>query len=387
MQREVDIAIVGAGPVGAALALLLKASGFSGLLLEARAGAATDGRTLALSHGSRLVLEACNGWPGESATTPIDSIHVSQRGAFGRTVLTAAESEVPALGYVIPYAALQASMDAQLATAPWPVVRSAVVNDIALDPANIRIGFQHEGAQESINARLLVLADGGANVSKIPGIEMEEKDYGQTALVGQVETDLGHQGVAWERFTPEGPAALLPKGAANKGLYSLVWTSDPETVKELLALDDASFLKRLSLHLGERAGRFLSIGKRASFPLRLRVATPRIAERVAVIGAAAQTLHPVAGQGFNMGLRDAADLARVLQTQGAADPGAQAVLSHFAQARAQDTRMGVRFTDTLVGLFSTANPAITLGRGLGLAALDLLPPVRRALARRMIYGA
>jgi 2-octaprenyl-6-methoxyphenol hydroxylase len=297
MTPTVDIAIVGAGPVGAALALLLKDSGFSGQLLEARASAATDGRTLALSHGSRLILEDCAGWPGDAATTPIERIHVSQRGAFGRTVLTAAESGVPALGYVIPYAALQAAMDARLAEAPWPVTRGAAVNDISLDEANIRIGYLRDGAQEALTARLLVLADGGANLSRIPGIRMEERDYGQTALVGQVETDVGHQGVAWERFTPEGPAALLPKGPSTGGRYSLVWTSDPETVQALLALDDSSFLERLTQHFGERAGRFLSIGRRASFPLRLRVAQPRMAPRVAVIGAAAQTLHPVAGQG------------------------------------------------------------------------------------------
>lgn len=380
-----DVAIVGAGPVGAALALLLAESGRSVRLLEARAGAATDGRTLALSHGSRLILESCAAWPDAEATTPITHIHVSHKGAFGRSVLSAEECGLPALGYVIPYAVLQAMMDERLAGAGIDVTRGAKVDDISASDANIRIGYKHEGADELAEARLLVLADGGANLNRVPGLTLTERDYGQTALVGAVELDQPHQGMAWERFTPEGPAALLPKGPANQGHYSLVWTTTPDAVAALLALDGPAFLAQLTRHFGERAGRFISVGKRASFPLRLRVATPRIAERIAVVGAAAQTLHPVAGQGFNMGLRDAADLARRVIGAGE-DVGAAEVLSAFAEARQADTQLGVRFTDSLVDIFSTDHPILTAGRGLGLAALDLLPPLRRALARRMVYG-
>ncbi len=381
-----DIAIVGAGPVGAALALLLADSGFSVQMLEARAGAATDGRTLALSHGSRLVLESCGAWPAATASTPITHIHVSHKGAFGRSVLSAEECDVPALGYVIPYAALQSAMDDRLAAAGVQVMRGARVNDIAASDANIRIGHDVGGIAHHVDALLLVLADGGANLARVPGIQLEEKDYGQTALVAAVTLDQPHQGMAWERFTPDGPAALLPKGAANEGHYSLVWTTSPDAVSALLALDDSQFLVQLTAHFGERAGRFLGVAKRASFPLRLRVAAPRVATRVAVIGAAAQTLHPVAGQGFNMGLRDADDLARLLGRADISDPGSDVVLRTFSDQRQHDTRMGVRFTDSLVGLFSTAQPILTMGRGLGLAALDVLPPLRRALARRMLYG-
>jgi 2-octaprenyl-6-methoxyphenol hydroxylase len=381
----VDVAIVGAGPVGAALALLLASSGRTVRVLEARAGAATDGRTLALSHGSRLILESCDAWPAADATTPITHIHVSHKGAFGRSVLSADECGVPALGYVIPYATLQAIMDARLEAAGIEVTRGAKVDDISIGGANIRTGFNLADVKAEVDARLLILADGGANLNRVPGITLTERDYGQTALVGAVELDQPHHGVAWERFTPDGPAALLPKGPAQKGNYSLVWTTTPEEVAALLALDAPDFLTRLTQHFGERAGRFISVGKRASFPLRLRVATPRVAERVAVVGAAAQTLHPVAGQGFNMGLRDAADLARLVIGAGE-DVGAKELLSSFAAARQADTRLGVRFTDSLVDLFSTDHPVLTAGRGLGLAALDLLPPLRRALARRMVYG-
>ncbi|MDX2219400.1 MAG: FAD-dependent oxidoreductase [Burkholderiales bacterium] len=386
-MSTVDICIVGAGPVGAALALLLADSGRSVHMLEAREGAATDGRTLALSHGSRLILESCAAWPAPESTTPIRQIHISHKGAFGRSVLSAEECDVPALGYVIAYAALQQVMDERLDAAGIAVTRGARVSNIEADAsgANIRIGYDRFGDTEALQARLLVLADGGANLSRVPGITLEERDYGQTALVGAVELDQPHDGVAWERFTPDGPAALLPKGSPRAGHYSLVWTTTPERVAALLQLEAAEFLSQLTDHFGERAGRFIGVGRRASFPLRLRVATPRVAPRIAVIGAAAQTLHPVAGQGFNMGLRDAADLARLLG-HGQADVGATALLTSFANARQADTRLGVRFTDSLVDLFSTDHPLLTAGRGMGLAALDLLPPVRRALARRMIYG-
>lgn len=386
-MAAVDIGIVGAGPVGAALALLLAGSGRSVHMLEARAGSATDGRTLALSHGSRLILESCAAWPGADATTPISRIHISHKGAFGRSVLSADECAVPALGYVIPYAVLQQVMDERLQAAGIVVTRGARVDTIESDTdlANIRVGYTQSDSAGSLQTKLLVLADGGANLSRVPGITLEERDYGQTALVGAVELDQPHEGMAWERFTPEGPAALLPKGSPRQGHYSLVWTTSPAQVDALLQLDDATFLARLTVHFGERAGRFIGVGRRASFPLRLRVATPRVAPRIAVIGAAAQTLHPVAGQGFNMGLRDAADLARALG--GAAeDAGAADVLSEFARRRQTDTRLGVRFTDTLVDLFSTDHPILTAGRGAGLAALDLVPPLRKALARRMIYG-
>jgi len=382
-----DVLIVGAGPVGAALALLLKDSGLDVHLLEAREGAAKDGRTLALSHGTRLILEQCGAWPGEAATTPITGIHISHKGAFGRSVLTAAESEVPALGYVIPYAVLQAAMDAQLEAAGIPVSRGAKVDGITADTANIRVSHEQNEKKIEVAARLLVLADGGANLARVPGITLTEKDYGQTALVGAVTLDAPHGGMAYERFTPEGPAALLPKGDAKQGEYSLVWTATPDKVTALLQLDDAAFLAALMSHFGGRAGRFVAVGKRASFPLRLRVATPRVAQRVAVIGAAAQTLHPVAGQGFNMGVRDAADLARLLGGAACADAGAPEVLARFAALRESDTKMGVRFTDSLVSLFSTDHPVLRAGRGAGLALLDLLPPARKLLARRMLYGA
>jgi 2-octaprenyl-6-methoxyphenol hydroxylase len=379
----VDVLIVGAGPVGAALALLLQESGRSVGLLEARAGAAQDQRTLALSHGSRLILERAGAWTSRLPVTPISAIHVSHKGAFGRALLSARDADVPALGYVLGYAGLQRALDECMEAIGVSVTRGARVTDIAASNAAVSVAYELNGQPQHIDAALLVLADGGANVAKIPGIEIVEKDYGQTALVGAVTTDKPHGGIAYERFTPVGPAALLPK----EDYFSLVWTASPEEVTRLLALDDAAFLAELNDHVGQRAGRFLTVGRRASFPLKLRHAKPRVAQRVAVIGAAAQALHPVAGQGFNLGVRDAADLSRLLIDAGAGDAGETSLLQRFAALRRDDAQMGIRFTDALVGLFSTDHPLLTAGRGVGLAMLDVLPRARRLLAEKMIYGA
>ena len=382
-MASVDILIVGAGPVGATLALQLQESRRSVALLEARAGEATDARTLALSHGSRLILEQAGAWNDTLAATPITAIHVSHRGAFGRTLLSSRDAGVPALGYVLSYSNLQMALDRGIEAAGFSIYRGATVTAITCGIEGAQIAFDLESATHSISARLVVLADGGANVGKIPGIQIVEKDYCRSALVGAVTTDKPHAGIAYERFTPIGPAALLPK----ENFFSLVWTAAPETVQRLLSLDDAAFLAELNEHFGRRAGKFLSIGRRASFPLKLRYANPRIAPRVAVIGAAAQALHPVAGQGFNLGVRDAADLADILKRHESEDAGSASLLQRFASARQADARMGIVFTDALVRTFSTDNPLLRLGRGLGLAILDITPAARRVLVEKMTFGA
>jgi 2-octaprenyl-6-methoxyphenol hydroxylase len=379
----VDVLIIGAGPVGAALALLLQGSGRSVALLEARAGAATDARTLALSYGSRLILEDAGVWNDSLGATPIEAIHVSHRGAFGRTLLSCRDANVPALGYVLSYASLQQALDRRIEAAGISVHRGARVDGIVPGADEARVSYDLNSASHSMAASLVVLADGGANAGKIPGVRIVEKDYGQTALVGRVTTDKAHGAIAYERFTPLGPAALLPK----EDYFSLVWTASPGSVQRLLALDDASFLAELNDHFGHRAGKFLSIARRASFPLKLRYAVPRVAERIAIIGAAAQALHPVAGQGFNLGLRDAADLARLIRRNTGENAGSAALLQRFVSERNADARMGIGFTDSLVRVFSTDNPLLRVGRGLGLAMLDIAPAARRVLVEKMIFGA
>lgn len=373
------MAIVGAGPVGAALAASLVRDGRSVRVLEARAAPSRDARTLALSHASRERLEEAGGWPAQAAT-PITEIHVSQKGGAGRTLITAADQDLPALGYTVAYAALEEVLEARLAALGANVSWGAACEAIELGPDAARIRLP---GGESLEARLLVLADGGANARRLPGLAYSEKDYGQVAITGPVHADRPHRGRAWERFTPKGPVALLPVGER----YALVWTAAPDEARRILALDDAEFLAELQAHFGDRAGRFVAAGPRATFPLKLRTINTPIALRTVIAGNAAQAMHPIAGQGLNIGLRDATALAAILRADPAGDPGAAAVLEAYRDSRRRDAGRGVAFTDFLVDAFMDRRRVVTWGRAAALTLLDLVPPARRWLAGRMIGGA
>ncbi len=379
MTGRLDVAIVGAGPVGATVAALAARSGFSFRVFEARTGPSGDKRTLALSHASREILEEAGAWPALEAT-PIEAIHVSQKGGPGRTLIAARDHGVPALGYTVAYAALEASLERRLAAAGIPVAWGESCERIALGADEAVIAFR-SGLEA--RARLLVLADGGANSARIPGIAYSEKDYGQHALTAAVRTDRPHAGRAYERFTPQGPAALLPVGDR----YALVWTATPAEAARLAALPEPDFLAELQAHFGDRAGRFSAASKRASFPLRLRTVNTTVALRTAIVGNAAQAMHPIAGQGLNIGLRDAATLAAAIASATPETLGSIAMLDAYREARRRDTTRGVAFTDFLVSAFADARTIPTWGRGLALAAFDLFPPARRMLAERMIRGA
>lgn len=376
---RVDIAIVGAGPVGAAIAALLVPAGLTVRVLEARGEPSRDARTLALSQASRDVLFEAGGWP-ESGVTPITDIHVSQKGGPGRTLITAAEQGLEALGYTVAYKALEEALGRRLADLGTGVWWGSPCEAIELEPQLARLRLA-EG--DGVEARLVVLADGGANARRIPGLAYAEKDYGQVAITGPVGVDRPHNGRAYERFTPQGPVALLPVA----GRYALVWTATPTEAARILALDDGAFLAALQAHFGDRAGRFVAAGPRTAFPLRLRTINSTIALRTAIAGNAAQAMHPIAGQGLNIGLRDAAALARILKSDPGGDPGAGSVLEAYREARRRDASRGVAFTDFLVGAFMDDRRLPTWVRGLALTALDLLPPARRVLAGRMIHGA
>jgi 2-octaprenyl-6-methoxyphenol hydroxylase len=259
-------------------------------------------------------------------------------------------------------------------------VYGAACDDITLADDEARVRF---ASGDEARARLLVLADGGANASRIPGIAFAEKDYGQQAVIGIAATDRPHGARAYERFTPQGPMALLPVEAG----YAFVWTASPVEAQRLLALDDSGFLAGLQESFGDRAGRFVSVAQRMAFPLRLRTVNVPIALRTAIVGNAAQALHPIAGQGLNLGLRDAASLAAVVASTPRERIGDAAMLQQYRDSRRRDAGRGVAFTDFLVSAFADGRRMPTWGRGLALAALDLLPPVRRALASRMIHGA
>ncbi len=378
-MASLDVAIVGAGPVGAAVAALSAAPGVSIAVFEARPGPSTERRILALSHASRTLLEEVDAWPAGEAT-PIASIHISQKGGPGRTLLDAAEQGLPALGYTVTYSALEEALARRLAHAGIPIHYGESCESITLAPEAARLRF---GSGREVEASLLVLADGGANAGKIPGIAFTEKDYEQQAVIGQVATDRPHGARAFERFTPQGPVALLPVGER----YAFVFTAAPAEAKRLLAADDAQFLAELQSHFGDRAGRFVSVSGRTSFPLRLRAVNVPVALRTAIVGNAAQALHPIAGQGLNLGLRDAAALAAAITGTARAGIGGDAMLAAYRQSRRRDSSRGVAFTDFLATVFADGRRFPTWGRGLALTALDLFPAARRALTERMIHGA
>jgi len=346
---QADVSIRGAGPVGCALALLLQQSGRPAVLVEKRKQAPAALRPVALSHASRLILERAGAWAALAPTT-IERIHVSQQGAFGRTQLSAADAGVPALGYVVDYRTLLESLQREIAGRKIPVL------------------------PEAGESALTVHAEGSSS-------EAQEKDYRQEALVARVTVRPAASGTAWERFTPEGPLALLPLG----GRYCAVWGMRPERARALRDAPAAEFLAALAQAFGRRAGEFVAVDERACAPLALRVRRSRVGERAAYIGNAAQTLHPVAGQGMNLGLRDAWDLAQVLH--GVEDPGEAHVLQRFAGLRRIDAAATVRATDFLAGAFLGTDPLAGLMRGFGLTALDICLPARRFFARRMIFGA
>ncbi|HZZ93983.1 MAG TPA: FAD-dependent monooxygenase [Usitatibacter sp.] len=374
-----DVAILGGGPVGAAVAAMAAGRGLRMEVFEAREFAATDARTLALSDASRERLRDALAWPAADAT-PIAAIHVSQKGAPGRTLIHASDLDLEALGYTVPFTALQQALHERLAQAVVPLRFSHECQDIRLEPGAATLRFR-DGSE--VRSRLLVLADGGANAQRIPGIGFSEKDYGQHAVVAAVRTDRPHRDIAYERFTPQGPVALLP--VADR--YALVWTATPERAAQLIALPEEAFLAQLQAHFGDRAGRFVSASGRASFPLRLRSVNTPIALRTVIVGNAAQALHPIAGQGLNLGLRDATALAQLLVSTPAQALGERPMLDAYRAMRRRDAALGIGFTDFLVSSFADTRIVPTLGRAAALAALDLFRPARRLFAARMVHGA
>ena len=333
-KHAYDVAIIGGGPIGAALAMALRDSALAVLVLEARpdAGDSDDARTLAMSYGSRLILERLGIWSQIEPVTSIESIHVSQRGGFGRTLLSADEAGLPALGYVVRYARLQQAFGSAIGSEHTTLMGGAEVIGTDSTAEAVRIGYRSQGIVQSAMARLLVIADGGTSAGLRAGVAMKEREYGQDAVVGLVETSLPHGRMAYERFTPDGPIALLP----FENRFALVWTATPETANGLMELPATGFLDKLQRHFGDRAGRFVSIEARGRFPLLLRYAADPVLPRAVMLGNAAQALHPIAGQGFNLGLRDAWELGETLLVHAARDPGSDECLSSYRTTRRPD---------------------------------------------------
>lgn len=388
-----DILIVGGGPVGCALALALRRAGVAVTVLERHARdvdrvnndadpadrvAAIGFRPIALSHASRLILERLDVWSAIPVTA-IEQVHVSQQGAPGRTVLDATDADVPALGYVAEYAALARALAARAAAADIAWLDGTEAQHVEPTADGAAVHFVRDGRDARLVARCVVHAEGTSSAHGT-GDTMRVKTYGQEGIVALIETVPGARHRAFERFTPEGPLALLPAA----GRYAAVWSLRAARARSLAAAPEQAFLEALGQTIGRRLGALRAAGPRSIQPLALRVRPSRIGARQVYIGNAAQTLHPVAGQGLNLGLRDAWDLAE--HWASAADPGAARTLSAYAALRRFDARATVGVTDALLRTFGSAHPLLRAGRGIAMTALDVLPPLRRFVARRMIFG-
>ena len=377
MNTSVDVVIAGGGPVGAYAALRLRGTSLS--VAQVDSGEPGTDRPIALSHGSRVLLDEY-GVFDRIANTPIRSIHVSQRGAFGRTVMTAEEFGLPALGYVADYGGIRAAMGESVAPRPGRVTGWSATSD----GVEVRVG-DPDGQTRVIHAGLLVLADGTAGAvvrdeASRSGL-FETRNYSQCAIVAQVLTESFHGNRAYERFTPDGPLALLP----NRDGMALVWCVNPDAASDLAETDDRSFLSSLGNCFGSRLGKFVEVRGRQRFPLSLRFMENSPGTRVVAIGNAAQSLHPVAGQGLNLGLRDAWELAQALL-----DPEISFAHPDFASAfmrhRAADRRMEIGLTDLLARSFTRSTPPLGAMRGAALLAIDIFPPARRLLGNFMLHG-
>ncbi len=402
-----DIAIVGGGLAGASLAAALRELPLSIALIEAfapdsQAQPSFDERTTALGNASRRVFDALGIWPQLAAeAAPITAIHVSDAGRFGFARLEARALDQQALGYVVPNRVLGRALWQGLADAPRiTAFMPARLTALAAQADSVQLVLQQQDGVKRLHARLVVAADGAHSlVRKAAGLGAQVDDYEQVAVVAALRTDVANDGTAFERFTAAGPMALLPivhagtaaqgavdaahglpRRAASPGAWrTLVWAARPDDAQRLMQLSDAQFLNEWQQAFGWRAGRALQLGTRGRYPLALTRSRGTVASRIVLLGNAAQSLHPVAGQGFNLALRDAAALAEMLAQGG--DPGDAARLAHYATDREADRRGVIGFTDALVRVFGSNRPLLATARDAGLLMFDLLPPAKRALAR------
>jgi 2-octaprenyl-6-methoxyphenol hydroxylase len=387
-----DVAIVGGGMVGATLAAALAPLNLRVVLIEAiphnaAAQPSFDERTTALSNGSRRILETIGVWPAlDALATPIAKIHVSDQGRFGFARIDAREQGLAAMGYVLPNRAFGSVLWSRLSSQRIKVFCPAEVSRITANDEAVKIEITEARAKIAIDARLIVAADGAQSaVRSAFGVAAEVRDYEQTAVITTVLPQRFHDNVAYERFTPSGPLALLP---LDGGRCTLVLTLPKDAAQSALAWSDQEFLAEVQRRFGFRLGRFLKVGRRVPYPLSLTRSDRTSAPRCVIIGNAAQGLHPVAGMGFNLGLRDVACLAELIaeNARSNADPGQLKLLREYDAWRTADRGGVIAFTDGLVRLFSNPLSGVARLRNLGLLAFDLLPPAKSALSRLSTGG-
>ncbi|PHS73183.1 MAG: 2-octaprenyl-6-methoxyphenyl hydroxylase [Cycloclasticus sp.] len=383
MSHDYDVIIIGGGMVGGCLGLALSQSSLRVAIVESREftekqSDSAGKRAIALSWGSRRILEQLNIWrPVNDAAMAIKHIHVSDKGHFGKTRLSAASQNVDALGYVIEAVKIQAVVTNSLKQSNIDSLCPASLVDYVVHDDSADVTISLNGKEKTLSCKLLVGADGGlSKVRECGAFELKEYSYDQHAIAGLISVESDVHDVAYERFTSEGPIAMLPH---FDGLYSLVWIMPSELAQDVMALPENEFLERLQSRFGQWLGQLGLSGKCQTFPLNLSHVPNNTAERVVLIGNAAHQLHPVAGQGFNLGLRDAAILADALLSN---QNDMATVLETYANRRQLDQALITGFTDNVIKLFSTDSALFSVVRNSGLLMLDKIPLMKNQFARQ-----
>jgi len=386
-DNHFDVIIIGGGLAGASLACALKDTSLKIAVIEAHelntdTQPCYDDRTVALSYGSRCIFDAMGLWSALAPfAEPINTIHISDRGHFGVSRLTSEQEGVEALGYVLEnrdigqqlYAVIETSSNIDLFC-------PAELITLRQDEKTVLVDIQINGKEQTLTGALLVAADGNkSQVLQLLNIGSSRKDYVQSALITNITPGKKHNNVAYERFTETGPLAFLPM---TQNRCSVVWTVSPEQADYLYALDESDFTSQLQQRFGFRLGQIKKVGKRQIYPLFLQSATQMAQGRVAIIGNAAHSVHPVAGQGFNLALRDVALLAELIVDKRRAneDIGSPVMLQQYAALREDDIKRVYGFTDVLVRTFSNSIAPVAHARSLGLLMVDLCPDLKHQLA-------
>jgi len=396
---DFDLIIIGGGLVGASLACALSQAESSLRIAIVEAfpfksddseyQPAFDARSVALSYTSKQVFEGIGLWSSinKLGVAAIKKIHISDRGHAGITRLNAEDENVEALGYVVETRVIgKALFDTLKKQKNITLIAPAKLKDFNLTTEKASARIEIDGKDKVLTAKLLVAADGDDSVvRRLSGVRIRSREYDQAAVIANIATDQPHNNRAFERFTDSGPLALLPMAATQdeKNRYSLVWTINRSEQEEMMSWDDRTFLLKLKERFGERAGQFLQVSQRHAYPLSLMRAQEHVRERLAIIGNAAHTLHPVAGQGFNLGLRDVAALSQVIidTLHENKDIGELSNLKIYADWRRRDHIQTAMATDGLVRLFSNNFLPLAALRNLGLLVVDLVPPLKKVFAR------
>lgn len=389
-KPDYDIVIIGGGLVGASMAAAFAGTSVRVAMVEARpAGSKNqpsyDDRTTTLAYSSKCIFEAMGVWSqvDQDEVCPIRNIHISDQGHFGLTHLSAKESGLEALGYVVVNRILGKALYSRLHQAEnIEIVSPAQVRDVCIGTTDAQCVIEQDRKQRTISAKLFVLADGGrSGLRESLGIQLEQTSYRQTAITAHVTPESFHEYTAYERFTRTGPLAVVPLSGKRCGI---VWTTEDENVEQITSLSDEVFLEQLGDRFGYRLGKFVKVGKRNAYSLSLSRARDHVRQRLVLIGNAAHGVHPVAGQGFNLGLRDVATLAQiVVEAIGKGENiGELTVLNRYVDWRRRDNYMVPAFTHSLIRLFSNDFQPLVLARNVGLMGVDLFPFIKRRFTKR-----